>query len=76
MIPQVLCLLLALKIQYPSRVFVVRGNHEDSAMNKNYGFGTECMSRFGGEQVGGVWPSLIYEIKLCVHLKQKKLEIL
>lgn len=50
---QVLCLLLAFKIQYPKRVFLVRGNHEDSAMNKNYGFGAECMSRFGSEAVGG-----------------------
>ncbi len=26
---EVLCLLLALKVQYPQRVFLVRGNHED-----------------------------------------------
>jgi hypothetical protein len=55
---QVLCLLLAFKIQYPRRVFLVRGNHEDSAMNKNYGFGAECMARFGSEAVGGMLQHL------------------
>lgn len=44
---EVLCLLLALKIQYPHRVFLVRGNHEDNAMNKNYGFGQEVWLLLG-----------------------------
>jgi hypothetical protein len=52
---EVLCLLLAFKLQYPQRVFLVRGNHEDSAMNKSYGFGAECMARFGSESVGGTF---------------------
>ena len=56
---EVLCLLVALKIQYPTHVYLVRGNHEDSAMNKNYGFGTECMSRFGTETIGAeIWTAI------------------
>ena len=77
---EVLTLLVALKIQYPTHVYLVRGNHEDSAMNKNYGFGQECMSRFGNEVFGAdVWTAydnmfnvlplaaVVNKRILCVH---------
>ena len=42
---QVITLLMALKVSYPSRVFLVRGNHETRDVNKVYGFFQECQSR-------------------------------
>jgi len=42
---EVMCLLLALKIEYPSRVFLIRGNHECHAMNEMYGFYHEINDR-------------------------------
>jgi hypothetical protein len=59
---EVFCLLLALKIRYPSRVFLIRGNHEQADLNLLYGFFAECTTRVDGgekafalfQQVGGL----------------------
>merc|ERR1719474_26535 len=42
---EIMCLLLALKIKYPRRVFLIRGNHECHAMNEMYGFYHEINDR-------------------------------
>ena len=44
---EVVSLLCSLKILYPSRVFLIRGNHEDRTMNCQYGFKAECQKRVG-----------------------------
>lgn len=40
-------LLLALKVLYPEKVWLIRGNHEDRLMNEKYGFKSECMRLLG-----------------------------
>ena len=35
---ETICLLLALKVVYPEQVHLIRGNHEDSQINLNFGF--------------------------------------
>eukprot|EP01043_Picozoa_sp_COSAG02_P009566 COSAG02_NODE_327_length_24561_cov_92.867754_5_plen_789_part_00 len=42
---EVLALLLSLKVAYPTSVFLIRGNHEDRALNEFYGFCDECTTR-------------------------------
>ena len=36
---------MALKIKFPNRIYMLRGNHEDEETNEKYGFEKECTSR-------------------------------
>ena len=41
-----ICLLLAYKVKYPDRLFLLRGNHECSSINRIYGFYDECKRKY------------------------------
>jgi len=43
---ETICLLLAYKVKYPEGFFLLRGNHECSAISKQYGFYDECKRRY------------------------------
>lgn len=44
-------LVLALKVQYPEKVTLLRGNHECRSITKIYGFYEECQKKFSSEEV-------------------------
>jgi len=44
---EVVGVLFALKLTFPSHVWLVRGNHEDLLMNRKYGFEEECLESLG-----------------------------
>ena len=48
---ETICLLMALKIKYPDRFHLIRGNHEDKLINSNFGFLEECQMRLGDDPV-------------------------
>ncbi|KAI6202901.1 hypothetical protein M3Y94_00494400 [Aphelenchoides besseyi] len=79
---EVISLLLALKIKYPTKVFLLRGNHEDANTCSSYGFYDECINRFmetedsKGEQIWQKFievfnwlplAALINKSILCMH---------
>lgn len=42
-------LLMALKVKFPDKIHMLRGNHEDKWINNAFGFAEECSSRLGEE---------------------------
>uniref|UniRef100_A0A0C9RKS9 Serine/threonine-protein phosphatase n=1 Tax=Wollemia nobilis TaxID=56998 RepID=A0A0C9RKS9_9CONI len=50
---ETITLLLALKIEYPEHVHLIRGNHEAADINALFGFRLECIERMGEKD--GIW---------------------
>jgi len=44
---ETICLLMALKVKFPEKIHMLRGNHEDKWINNAFGFAEECSQRLG-----------------------------
>lgn len=48
---ETISLLVCLKLRYPHRVHLIRGNHESRGVTQSYGFYTECSRKYGNANV-------------------------
>jgi diadenosine tetraphosphatase ApaH/serine/threonine PP2A family protein phosphatase len=72
---EVMVLLFALKLKFPKRVFLLRGNHETWQVSKSYGFARECRSKFNDRlfsEMNHLWTylpiaAIIEDSIFCVH---------
>lgn len=63
---ETISLLITLKLRYPNRVHLVRGNHESKQITQSYGFYTECCNKYGGSsKVWQYFTDLFDYLILC-----------
>lgn len=73
---ETISLLACLKVRYPARITLLRGNHESRAITQVYGFHAECLKKYGSSKVWEFFTdmfdflaigALIDNKILCVH---------
>ena len=68
---ETLLLLLALKVKYPDRVNLIRGNHESRQITQVYGFYDECFRKYGSINVWRYCTDLFDYIALAALIDKK-----
>ncbi|KAJ9056744.1 putative serine/threonine protein phosphatase [Entomophthora muscae] len=63
---ETISLLTCLKLRYPSRIQLVRGNHESRTVTQTYGFYTECHRKYGSSNVWNYFTSMFDFLTLSV----------
>ncbi|VDN23324.1 unnamed protein product [Gongylonema pulchrum] len=56
---ETICLQFCYKIKYPENFFMLRGNHETSAINRVYGFFEECNRRYHSTRLWNTFQAIL-----------------
>ena len=68
---ETLSLLLCLKIRYPKRINLIRGNQESKQLTQCYGFYDECIRKYGSPQEWKYFIDLFNYLPLGVLIEDK-----
>ena len=63
---ETITLLVLLKLRYPTRVHLIRGNHESRGVTQSYGFYTECNRKYGNANVWDYFTDMFDFLTLSV----------
>ena len=64
-------LIVALKVRYPHRIHMLRGNHESRQLTQIYGFYDECMKKYGSSDVWKILTDVFDTVPLAAVIDQK-----
>ncbi|KAL1695007.1 Metallo-dependent phosphatase-like protein [Schizophyllum commune] len=68
---ETISLLTCLKLRYPHRVQLIRGNHESRAVTQTYGFYTECTRKYGSSHVWTYFTDMFDFLTLSVVIDDR-----
>ena len=64
-------LLVALKVRWPDRVTILRGNHESRQITQVYGFYDECVRKYGNAEVWKAFTDLFDYLPLTALIENR-----
>ena len=64
-------LLLCLKVRYPNRIILLRGNHENRQISQVYGLYDECLSKYGNSNVWKYLTDVFFYLPLAAVVESK-----
>ena len=62
-------ILLCLKVRFPNRIFLSRGNHESRQITQVYGFYDECLRKYGNSNVWKMFTDLFHFLPISAVIE-------